>query len=44
MEEAANGLEEESDEESEQSTLKKREWDDWMDANPRERNRGISGR
>jgi len=44
MEEAATALDEESDEETDASMMKKREWDDWMDDNPRQRNRGISGR
>jgi len=38
------GGEEEEDEESDEKQLKARNWDDWMDANPRERYRSISGR
>ena len=36
--------EEESDEETDAKLLKARNWDDWMDENPRERYRSLSGR
>jgi len=36
--------EEESDEETDEKQMKARNWDDWMDENPRERYRSISGR
>merc|ERR1712046_551565 len=36
--------EEEGDEETDEKQLKARNWDDWMDENPRNRYRSISGR